>query len=315
MSGPRITILENIHDAGVQKMETFARVEWRVGLDRENSIREASDSDAIIIKSVTKVDDAFLNAVKNLRVIARAGSGTENIDLEAARRRGIQVITVPLGNVVSAAEFTIAMMLMLARNIPRAQTAVANGDFRRHLLTGHDLGALRVGLVGLGNVGKAVAARLAGFGCTVQAFDPHPGDVDDFLGRGGALLPSLDELLRTSDVVSLHVRQTAQTEKLIGREELALMPQDSILINTARGSVVDDQALLDALNSGHLSAAGVDVLSPEPPFDAAPGTSNYTHALLNHPKILVTPHMAASTIESQKTISLVLAKELHSALS
>ena len=311
----RVTILEALHRDGVARMGRFARVEVRLGLDREATLRAVADSDVIVVRSTTRVDRGLFDAAPRLAVVARAGTGVENIDLEEAACRGIKVVTTPTGNTVSAAEFTIGQMLNLCRKIPAAQAAVGAGDFRRHLYEGRELGALSVGLVGLGNVGMAVARRLRPFGCRLVGWDPEPPLADEFARLGGELMPGYEALIPEVDILSFHVRLTPETRGMLNARALALAKDGLLVVNTARGAVVDPNALLEALSTGRVAAAALDVLDPEPPFDALPGEHDFTSPLLGHPRILNTPHMGASTEDAQRRIALDLAAQVEAALS
>ncbi len=311
---PRIAVLEAIHPDGVARLETLATVDLRLGLERARLLEAVADYDVIVVKSVTEVDEVLLAAAPNLRVVARAGTGTENIDLEAAARRGVEVLTVPTGNTDSAAEFTVAQILGLCRRLGEAQRAVGAGDYRRHLLEGRELAALTVGLVGLGNVGMAVTRRLAPFGCRLLGWDPEPPDASGFAALGGTLVGSFDELLPEPDILSFHVRLTADTRAMLDAQALRRIKPGLLLINTSRGAVIDDRALLAALDDGRVAAAALDVLDPEPPFDAEPGTVTFAHPVLGHQKVVLTPHVAGSTVDAQRRIALALAEMLEPVL-
>jgi len=308
---PRVAVLEAIHDEGIARLRGFATVEVRLGLGRAELLEAVKDFEVIVVKSVTQVDEALLAAAPSLRVVARAGTGTENIDLEAASGRGVAVLTVPTGNTVSAAEFTVAQMLALCRRIPEAQRAVSLGDYRRHLLEGRELAELTVGLVGLGNVGMAVARRLQPFACTIVGWDPAPLDGAAFAALGGKMAASFEELLPAVDLLSFHVRLTPETRHMLDRAALAKVSPGLLLVNTARGAVIDGGALIEALDDGRVAAAALDVLDPEPPFDAAPGEAAYDHLLLGHEKVVITPHIAGSTGDAQRRIAIAIAEMLE----
>ena len=311
---PRIVILEAIHADGVAALRRFAEVEIRLGLSRAALLDTIGEFDTMVIKSVTRVDAELLAVAPRLRVIGRAGTGLDNIDDTGAEARGIEIVTVPTGNTVSAAEFTIAWILGLCRRLPETGRAIADGDYRRELLRGRELATLGVGLVGLGNVGMAVARRLQPFGCRIMGYDPAPPDPEGFKTLGGILTDSLDVLLPQIDILSLHVRLISETRHLIDSAALARVKPGLLLVNTARGAVIDDAALLDALNDGRVAAAALDVLDPEPPFDAEPGSVAFDHPLLRHPSVTVTPHMAAETEQAQQRITATLVRKLEALL-
>lgn len=311
---PKILVLERIHVAGLELMSRFAEVDVCLDLDRTGVLGRVPDADAIVVKSATKVDGALIDRATRLKVVGRAGTGTENIDLAYAAARGITVLTVPTGSTVSAAEFTIAQMLNLCRRLPAARAAVAANDFRRHLLEGRELGALTVGLVGVGNVGIAVAERLSAFGCALIGYDPYTVHGERFAALGGRFVESLCDLLRAADIVSFHVTQTCETTRMLDRKALEHVKPGAIVVNTARGAVIDDQDLIEALDNGRVAAAAVDVLEPEPPFESPPAETSYDHPLLHHERVFVTPHMAASTEDAQRRIAVELAERLKAHL-
>lgn len=311
MRRPRVAVLEAIHSDGVAALEAFANVEPHVGMEPADLLRLARDWDAIVVKSVTRVDAALLEAAPSLRVVGRAGTGTENIDMELAAQRGVQVLTVPTGNSVSAAEFTVAQILNLCHRIQEVQAAVHKQDYRRHLYEGRELSALTVGLVGLGNVGIAVATRLAPFECRLLAWDPNSAHTEAFASIGGELAGTFDELLPQVDVLSFHVTLTPATRGMLGPLQIARVKPGLLIVNTARGAVLDDAALLAGLDTGKVAAAALDVLYPEPPFDAEPGSVAYAHPLLSHPRVFITPHVGASTVDAQRRIALDLAHQMR----
>jgi D-3-phosphoglycerate dehydrogenase / 2-oxoglutarate reductase len=309
---PKILILEAIHERGVAALQAFAEVDIRLGLERAAQLAIIGDYDAIIVRSVIAVDEEFIARSTNLKAVGRAGTGTENINLPAAGKRGIKVFTVPAGNSISAAEFTIALMFCLTRNLSRAFSMTANNDFRRALLEGREFTNLKIGLVGLGNVGMAVAKRLHPFGCQIFGVDPEPMDGETFAATGGQLVKSFEELIGTVDVLSFHVRVTDETSLMLNQQTLARIKPGLLLVNTSRAHVIDDASLIDALNDGRVAAAALDVLHPEPPFDALPGQHTFKHQLMSHPNVITTPHMAASTEDAQYNIAIDLSTKLNS---
>ena len=312
---PRVTILEAFHAEGIELLEQFAEVEILLGLSREDILEAIKDSVGIIVRSVVQVDKPLLDAASKLVVVGRAGTGTENIDLAATSSRQVVVLTTPTGNTVSAAEFTISQILGLCRNIKASHQAVERGDFRRQLLQGRELGALTVGLVGLGNVGMAVARLLKPFGCRVIGWDPTPPRLQDFLRLGGEMAESFNDLLPNVDVLSFHVRQSPETTDMLDDRALALAKHGLLVVNTARGGVIDQGALVRALESGRVAAAALDVITPEPPFDLAPDEHQFCHPLLNRTEVVITPHMAASTEDAQRRIARDLARQLGECLN
>ena len=311
---PIITIFEAIHTSGIEYLAEFADIRLAYGVDRINCLKLTSESDAIVVKSVVQVDKELMGNSPRLRVIGRAGTGVDNIDVAEAKKMNIQVLTVPTGNSVSAAEFTLLQILSLCRRLPEVTNSTNENDFRRHLLEGRELQDMTVGLVGLGNVGMLVSERLKAFGCKILGWDPRSKDKSDFISHGGVYVESFEQLLSEVDILSFHARLTSDNYHMMGRKQFQKVKDGLLLINCARADLVDQNALLESVNNGKVAMASLDVLEPEPPFDLHPKEHNYQHQLLKHPRIIVTPHIGASTIEAQKRISLNLGEQLKKAL-
>ena len=311
---PIITIFEAIHTSGIEYLAEFADIRLAYGVDRINCLKLTSESDAIVVKSVVQVDKELMGNSPRLRVIGRAGTGVDNIDVLEAKKMNIQVLTVPTGNSVSAAEFTLLQILSLCRRLPEVTNSTNENDFRRHLLEGRELQDMTVGLVGLGNVGMLVSERLKAFGCKILGWDPRSKDKSDFISHGGVYVESFEQLLSEVDILSFHARLTPDNYHMMGRKQFQKVKDGLLLINCARADLVDQNALLESVNNGKVAMASLDVLEPEPPFDLHPKEHNYQHQLLKHPRIIVTPHIGASTIEAQKRISLNLGEQLKKAL-
>ncbi len=311
----RVLVCESIHEAGLNIMrEAGLDIELALGLTRENLLLKVGDIDAIVIKSVIQANEELFNHAPKLRVIGRAGVGTDNIDLSAAEGRGMSVLTVPGGNADAAADFAVMQILCLVRKAYQAQKMVENGDFRRDLLVGRDMSALSIGLIGLGRVGSRVARRLGAFGCRLIAYDPMAPH-SDLVEMKVLRAMSIDELLNQVDVLSLHVPLSAGTRGLIGRKEFKIAQQGLLLVNTSRGAVVDEEALVEAIISGHVAGAALDVCEDEPPFDVDPGRHRYNSPLLHRKEISFTPHMAASTDDAQRYIASRLAEKIVESLT
>ena len=311
---PIITIFEAIHTSGIEYLAEFADIRLAYGVDRINCLKLTSESDAIVVKSVVQVDKELMGNSPRLRVIGRAGTGVDNIDVAEAKKMNIQVLTVPTGNSVSAAEFTLLQILSLCRRLPEVTNSTNENDFRRHLLEGRELQDMTVGLVGLGNVGMLVSERLKAFGCKILGWDPRSKDKSDFISHGGVYVESFEQLLSEVDILSFHARLTPDNYHMMGRKQFQKVKDGLLLINCARADLVDQNALLESVNNGKVAMASLDVLEPEPPFDLHPKEHNYQHQLLKHPRVIVTPHIGASTIEAQKRISLNLGEQLKKAL-
>ncbi len=275
------------------------RVDVRLGLARENLMDAIGDYDAILVRSQTKLDEAMIARAGKLKLIGRAGVGIDNIDIEAAKNSNIAVINTPLGNSISAAELAFALILSAARNIPEAHAHVRSGKWERKQFQGCELYNKTLGILGFGNVGQNLAQRAAAFSMKVIAHDPwiHRQAFD----AQGATSVSFDDVLAQADFLSLHCGLSEQTKNIINHENIKKMRRGAMLINTARGELIDDQALIEALDSGHLSRAALDVFGKEPPLTEDP--------LLKHPKIILTPHLGASTEEAQQRVSTLLAEQ------
>lgn len=290
----RVLVAEPLSDAGLAALGRAGFV-VETGSDwtRETLLSRIAEFDALVVRSATKVDRELLSAGSRLRVVGRAGVGLDNVDVKAATALGVLVVNAPSGNVVSAAEHSIALLLALLRRIPDAQASLKAGEWKRAKFVGTELQGKTVGLVGLGQVGARVAARLRPWQVTLLAHDPFvtPSRASEL----GVTVVGLDELLERSDVVSLHAPSTPETVGLISAARLARMKDGALLVNCARGALVDEPALLAALESGKLGGAALDVFSVEPPKE---------FALAKHPKVVATPHLGASTVEAQERVAL-----------
>lgn len=242
------------------------------------------DAHVLVTRAYNKVSRRVLENAPHLELIAQGTSGIDNIDLDAARERGIHVIHMPGVNANAVAELVIGFMISMTRTVPFYTREVVRGAFSRDdCATRHELRHFRLGIVGLGNVGSLVARLAAAFGMSVQAYDPYVAE---------ARVGTLDELLRTSDIVTLHVPLTEETRKMLGAAEIAKMPQGSYLINAARGEVLDQRAALDALSAGHLAGVALDVFDPEPPDAPFP----------DDPRLILTPHVGGCSYEVKTTV-------------
>jgi D-3-phosphoglycerate dehydrogenase / 2-oxoglutarate reductase len=299
----RILVAEPLAREGLDLLRQRAAVDVRLLLSPSELEAAIPPYHALIVRSGTKVTDALLAAGSQLIVVGRAGVGVDNIDVESATRRGVLVTNAPTTSIVAAAEHTIALMCALARNIPHADRAVRARQWQRERFTGVELVGKRLGLVGLGRVGSEVARRGQGLGMEVVVYDPYvPQERAQQLGVRPV---SFDELLAKSDFVSLHTPLTAETRKLFGKREFGMMKQEARLINTARGPLVAQEALLDALEAGRIAGAALDVFDREPPDDPR---------LLVNERVVLTPHIGGSTKESQARVSIQIAEEVLSAL-
>lgn len=265
---------------------------------------EIADADALVVRSATKVTAQLIEQAKHLRVIGRAGVGVDNVDVEAATRRGIVVMNTPGGNAVSVAEHTFALLLSMARSVPQANASTHAGRWEKSSLSGTEMRGKTMGLIGLGRVGTEVARRATAMDMRVVAYDPY---VTPTAAReAGAELVSLEELLRQSDVISLHSSLSHTTEKMINAVAISKMKKGARIINCARGEMIDEAALAEALRSGQLAGAALDTFAQEPPK---------TSPLLGLPNVIVTPHIAGSTAEAQEEVGITIAQQVRDYLS
>lgn len=264
---------------------------------------------ALIIRSETKVTAEVLAAATNLKVVARAGVGVDNIDVEAATQHGIILVNSPSGNIVAAAEHTIALLMSVARNIPAGDRSLRNGGWERSKLVGTEVGGKILGIIGLGKVGLKVARMGVGLGMKVVAMDPFASP-EIAAAANVKLVKDLDALLPIADFLTIHTPLIASTLDLISTEEFKAMKNTAKVLNVARGGVYNEQALLDALQTGAIAGAGLDVFTSEPPT-----VGSAAEALCRHPKVVVTPHLGASTVEAQENVSLDVCAQVKSILT
>lgn len=272
-------------------------------LPKNELIEIIPDYDAIIVRSPTRLSGEVIANGDNLKFIGRAGAGCDNIDIEAATRRGIVVMNVPSGNTISTAEHTFALMLSLLRHIPEAHQSVRAGEWMRSAFQGSELYGKILGIIGLGRVGSEVAKRAAAFSMTVQAADPFidPSRAEE---KGVKLIP-LESLLRSSDIVTVHVPLLESTRNLISQKEIDLMKEGAYLINCARGGVIDEDAVAEACRRGTLAGAAVDVYSAEPPAGSP---------LLKMPHSVLSPHIGGATREAQVRVAVEISERIADAL-
>ena len=304
IEGRRVLVSDPIADEGVRRLQSGADVDVKTGLEPNDLKRILGGYDALVVRSQTRVSRDVIEAGRNLQVIARAGVGVDNIDLEAATARGIAVVNSPTGNTAAAAEHTIALMLAMARNVPQAHMSMKEGGWKRSPFMGVEVRNKTLGIMGLGRVGSEVARRAHGLSMRLLAYDPFVSP--DYARTLRAELVSLDELLERSDFVTVHAALTDATRHMIGAPQLSKMKPGARLVNVARGELVDGDALLQALDEGRLAGAALDVFPEEPPGDTP---------LVRHPKVIVTPHLGASTLEAQTEVAVEAADQVLAVLS
>jgi D-3-phosphoglycerate dehydrogenase len=304
VSMPVVLIAEELSPATVEALGPDFEIRHCNGADRGELLAAIATADAILVRSATKVDAEALAAAPRLKVIARAGVGLDNVDVRAATQSGVMVVNAPTSNIVSAAELAVALMLAAARHVSPAHAALKDGEWKRSRYTGVELYEKTVGIVGLGRIGVLVAQRLTAFGMKVIAYDPYVQ-----AGRAaqmGVRLVDLDTLLAESDFMSVHLPKTSETVGLIGDEQLARVKPSLVLVNAARGGIVDEAALYSALKEGRVGAAGLDVFAQEPCTDSP---------LFELENVVATPHLGASTDEAQEKAGIAVARSVRLALS
>ncbi|SFN50712.1 phosphoglycerate dehydrogenase [Mycetocola miduiensis] len=303
MSKPVVLIAEELSPATVDALGPDFDIRQVDGTDRPALLSALADAHAILVRSATQVDAEALAAAPQLKVIARAGVGLDNVDIKAATAAGVMVVNAPTSNIISAAELTVGHILSLARHIPQAHNALAQGQWKRSKYTGTELYEKTIGIIGLGRIGALITARLQAFGTTVVAYDPYVTSAR--AQQLGVQLVTLDELLERSDFISIHMPKTPETTGMISTEQLALMKPTAYIVNVARGGLIDEDALHEALITGTIAGAGLDVFVSEPPTN---------DALLGLPNIIVTPHLGASTDEAQEKAGVSVARSVRLAL-
>lgn len=303
MSKPVVLIAEELSPATIDALGPDFEIRNVDGADRSALLPALAEAHAVLIRSATKMDAEAIAAAPALKVIARAGVGLDNVDIKAATAAGVMVVNAPTSNIISAAELTVGHILSLARHIPAAHSALAQGKWKRSAYTGVELYEKTVGIIGLGRIGALITARLQAFGTNVVAYDPYVTSAR--AQQLGVQLLSLDELLAQSDFITIHMPKTPETTGMIGTEQLALMKPTAFIVNVARGGLIDEDALHDALVARTIAGAGLDVFVSEPPTDSP---------LLALENVIVTPHLGASTDEAQEKAGVSVAKSVRLAL-
>ncbi len=302
---PRLLVTEPIAEEGLRLLRAEAEVDIKLKWTHSSLVREVGPYDGLIIRSKTQVTEEMIAAATRLVVIGRAGTGVDNVDLEAATRRGIVVVNAPYGNTISVAEHTLGMLMAIVRYIPRADAALRQGHWEKESCQGVQLRGKVLGIVGLGRVGAAVARRALGLEMEVVTYDPFV--TPERAAQLGARWVPWRELLQISDAVSLHLPESEQTRGMVGEPELRQMKPTAYLINCSRGSVVDERALAKVLEEGRLAGAAVDVFSEEPP--------PASHPLLRCDNVVLTPHLAGCTAEAHRDTAVDVAQQVLDVLA
>lgn len=301
----KVLVAEKIAEEGIQYLQKNGlEVDVKTSLSREALLSCVGDYDAIIVRSVTKVNEEFYTHASKLKVVGRAGNGVDNIEMAGATARGIIVVNTPDANTVSAAELTIGLMLALCRNIPGANAHTKSRQWDRSQFKGMELRGKTLGVVGLGRIGTMVAKRMQSFEMDVIAYDPYI-QISCFEKAGVEKVATLNELIKRSDIVTVHTPKTKETLGMIGKEQFEICKKDLRIINCARGGIIDEEALYNAMQVGKVAGAAIDVLVGEP---------NPSSPLLDMDNTVLTPHLGASTLEAQKNVGESVAIEVLEAL-
>ena len=304
MAKPVVLIAEELSPATVDALGPDFDVQNVDGTDRGALLAALANANAILVRSATQVDAEAIAAAPKLQVIARAGVGLDNVDIKAATTAGVMVVNAPTSNIISAAELTVGHILSLARHIPAAHAALAQGQWKRSAFTGTELYEKTVGIIGLGRIGALITERLQAFGVNVIAYDPYITAAR--AQQLGVQSVSLDELLERSDFITIHMPKTPETTGMISRDQIAKMKPSAYLVNVARGGLIDEDALTEALKANRIAGAGLDVFVNEPPTGSP---------LLALPNVVVTPHLGASTDEAQEKAGISVARSVRLALA
>lgn len=302
-SKPVVLLAEKLAPSAVSVLGDEVEVRHVDGTDRPALLQAVKQADALLVRSATKVDAEVLAASSTLKVVARAGVGLDNVDVPAATERGVLVVNAPTSNIVSAAEHAIALLLAVARRVPAADQSLRAGEWKRSAFGGVELNGKTVGVVGFGKIGQLVAQRLAAFDTHLLAYDPYVSAAR--AAQLGVELVSLDELLQRSDAISIHLPKTPETKGLIDAAALAKVKKGVLIVNAARGGLIDESALADAIRDGKVGGAGIDVFATEPTTSSP---------LFELPNVVVTPHLGASTAEAQDRAGTDVARSVLLAL-
>ncbi len=299
----KVLVSDPLAEEGLAILRTQFEVDEKTDLKEEQLISIIGNYDALLVRSGTEVTAKVIEAGKNLRFIGRAGAGVDNIDMDAATRKGIIVANAPEGNTLAATEHTMAMMLSLARNIPQATASLKKKEWKRSRFMGVELNEKTLGILGLGRIGREVTKRATVLGMHIVGYDPFIGK--EKAAQFGVDSMSVEELFRVSDVITVHTPLIKETRHLINAKSIATMKDGVRIINCARGGIIDEKALYDAIKSGKVAGAALDVFEEEPPFQSP---------LLDLDQVIVTPHLGASTVEAQTNVAVSIAKQCISVL-
>ena len=300
----KILLTDGLEENGQALMRASAEVVDQNNISADELLKVIGDYDALVVRGRTKVTAAVFDAAKKLKVVGRAGVGVDNIDLNAAKAHGVNVVNAPIATTISVAELTLGLMLSMSREIPRADTGMKNGKWLKKELEGVELYQKTLGVIGFGRIGAAVGVRAAAFGMRILGYDPLL-PAEEIAKRGGQPV-SFDELLAQSDFITLHIPLTSTSKNLINAEAFAKMKPGVHIVCAARGGVIDEEALLAAVESDKVAAAALDVFTTEPPGQ---------NPLESHPRVICTPHIGAQTVEAQVRTADDIGSEVLAALA
>jgi D-3-phosphoglycerate dehydrogenase / 2-oxoglutarate reductase len=307
MAKPKVLVADSISPKGVESLESGEQllVEVKTGLKETDLLAIAGEYSAIVVRSQTKITAEVIDAAKQLKAVGRAGVGVDNVDVDAATRRGVIVMNTPGGNTISTAEHAFSLLVSIARNIPQADASVKAGKWDRKSFEGVELHGKTIGIFGMGRIGTEIARRVIAFGMRAIAYDPYlsPSRARSLQVE---LFEDLDQVLAQSDFVTMHMPLTAETRHLINADRIAKMKRGARVVNCARGGLIDEQALFEALTSGQIAAAALDVYEIEPPPAEFP--------LRTLSNVVFTPHLGASTAEAQESVGIEIAEAIRSLL-
>lgn len=304
MSAWKVLLTDGLEEKGKAILNASAHVDDRTGIAADELLQVIGEYDAVIVRGRTKITAAVLDAAKNLKVAGRAGVGVDNIDLKAAKEHNVIVVNSPIATTIAVAELTLGLMLSVCRELPRADATMKAGKWIKKELEGVELNTKTLGVIGYGRIGAAVGQRAAAFGMKVIGYDPLiPGD--EIKNRGGIPV-TLDELYAQSDFITMHIPLTPDSKAMLNAEAFGKMKDGVRIVCAARGGVIDEEALLAALESGKVAAAGLDVFAVEPPGATA---------LVAHPRVVCAPHIGAQTVEAQVRAAVDISSEVLNALN
>ena len=312
----KVIITERIAQDGVDLLVNQGYdVDCKFGIQREELLNIIGNYDSIIVRSVTQVNKELLERASNMKVVGRAGNGIDNIDVAECTKRGIIAVNTPESNIMAAGELAVGLAYAIFRNIPQASyNAKVNRDFRRNRFNGFELDGKVCGLIGLGRIGSIVARKLIGNNMKVVAYDPYVAD-EKFAKIGVEKSDSLEALLKVSDLITIHTPKTAETMNMITSKELSICKDGVRIVNAARGGLINEKDLYEALVSGKVASAGIDVFEHEPNYEKAPEDQDYENPLLELDNVIVTPHLGASTAEANYNVGTCVAKLVGEALA